>query len=144
MTRRLRSRSDRGSASIELAVLAPGLILFIGLMIVAGRVAMAGQSVAQAAGEAARTASIARTQPQANSTASASARSSLAQQGLQCSSTRVALDTSGFGRPVGTPATVTATVTCVVRLSDLAMPGLAGSRTMTSSASSPLDTYRER
>ena len=53
-------------------------------------------------------------------------------------------DTTGFARPVGTPATITATVSCLVRLSDLAMPGLGGSRTVTATASSPLDTYRER
>ena len=32
-------------------------------------------------------------------------------QGLHCLSTRITVDTSGFARPVGTPAEVTATVT---------------------------------
>jgi hypothetical protein len=45
---------------------------------------------------------------------------------------------------VGTPASVTATVTCVVNLSDVAIPGLPGTRTITATMSSPLDTYRER
>ena len=137
-------RDDRGSVALELAVLTPAFLLFFGLLILGGRVAMANQAVSQAADEAARTASIARTQPQANSTAASAARASLSQQSLQCVSTQVGVDTSGFGRPVGTPATVSATVTCVVRLSDLSLPGLPGSRTVTATASSPLDTYRER
>ena len=41
-------------------------------------------------------------------------------------------------------ASVTATVTCVVNLSDVAVPGLPGTRTITATMSSPLDTYRER
>jgi len=45
---------------------------------------------------------------------------------------------------VGTPATVTATVRCVVNLADLAVPGVPGARTVTATASSPVDTFRER
>lgn len=135
---------DRGSAVLELVVLAPGLLLFIGLVVFAGRMAIAKQSIAQAADEASRTASIARTQPEAERAAAAAARATLDQQSLQCLSTTVSVDTTGFARPVGTPATITTTVSCVVRLSDLAMPGLGGSRTVTATASSALDTYRER
>jgi hypothetical protein len=61
-----------------------------------------------------------------------------------CTSQRVAANTSGFAAPVGTPATVTATVTCIADLSDLSIPGLPGSRTITATMSSPIDTYRER
>lgn len=147
LQRRLASRrtgGDRGSVVLELVVLAPGLLLFIGLVVFAGRMSLAKQSIAQAAEEASRTASIARTQPEADSTAGQAARSTLTQQNLQCVTTTVSVDTAGFARPVGTPATVTATVSCVVRLSDLAVPGLPGSKTVTATASSPLDTYRER
>jgi hypothetical protein len=68
----------------------------------------------------------------------------LAEQDLQCSSVQVDVETAGFAVPVGLPAHVRATVTCVVRLSDLALPGFPGSRTVTATAVSPLDTYRER
>ena len=54
------------------------------------------------------------------------------------------MDTSGFASPVGPPANVTATVTCVVNLSDVAVPGLPGTRTITATMTSPLDTFRER
>lgn len=135
---------DRGSVTLELVVLAPGLLLFIGLVVFAGRTSLANQSIAQAANEAARIASIARTQPEADRTAGEAARSTLVQQDLQCLTTSVSVDTTGFGQPVGTAATITATVSCVVRLSDLAVPGLPGSRTVTATATSPLDVYRER
>ena len=59
-------------------------------------------------------------------------------------STAVTVDTAGFAAPVGTPATVTATVRCVVNLADLAVPGVPGTRTVTATASSPVDTFRER
>lgn len=138
------ARGDRGSVTLELVVLAPGLLLFIGMVVFAGRMSLAKQSIAQAADEASRTASIARSQPEADRTAGQAARATLTQQNLQCVSTSVSVDTTGFARPAGTPATITTTVSCIVRLSDLAVPGLPGSKTVTATATSPLDTYRER
>jgi hypothetical protein len=35
-------------------------------------------------------------------------------------------------------------VTCTVNLSDLSIPGVPGARTITATASSPVDAYRER
>ena len=63
---------------------------------------------------------------------------------MRCDSQRVDVDTRGFGAPVGTPAKVTATVTCIADLSDISIPGLPGTRTITATMSSPIDTYRER
>lgn len=144
--RKLRRRlsGQRGSVSLELVVLTPGLLLVLGVLIYGGRLELAKQAVQSAASQAAREASIARTQPEANSTADAAATRSLAEQGLDCVSSSVSVDTSGFASPAGTPATITAEVTCVVHLSDLAVPGLPGSQTVTATADSPLDTYRER
>jgi len=143
LLRRFRG-GERGSVSLELVVLTPGLLLVIGLLIYGGRLELAKQSIQSAASQAAREASIARTQPLANSTAAAAANRSLAEQGLDCLNATVSVDTSGFASPVGTPATITAEVTCVIRLSDLSVPGLPGSKTVTATADSPLDTYRER
>ena len=141
---RRRLGGERGSVSLELVVLTPGLLLVIGVLIYGGRLELAKQSVQSAASQAAREASIARTQPEANSTADAAATRSLAEQGLNCVSSSVSVDTSGFASPAGTPASITAEVTCVVNLSDLAVPGIPGSQTVTATADSPLDTYRER
>jgi Flp pilus assembly protein TadG len=139
-----RVAGERGSVSLELVIIAPALLLILGVAIYAGRVSTAGQTVEQAASAAARTASIARTGPAAQTTGDAAARDSLTQQGLRCTSTSINVDTSGFTRPVGTPAAVTVTVTCVVNTSDLAFPGIPGSRMVTGTAVSPLDTYRSR
>ena len=138
------SRSERGSAAIETAIGAPAFLLFIALIIGAGRIAIARQSVEAAAAEGARSASIARTQSTADHDAITSAAATLANQQLQCVTTRVVVDTSGFAKPVGPPATVSVTVTCTVNLSDIAIPGLPGTLPITETMTSPLDTYRGR
>ena len=135
---------DRGSTTLELVVWAPGLLLLIGLLTVAGRVNSANAAVEQAAADAARTASSARTAADAIDAAQSGAARTLAAQGLQCTTTTVALDTSGFATPPGQSATVTATVSCPVQLSDLSVPGLPGTRTVSHTATSSLDTFRER
>jgi Flp pilus assembly protein TadG len=137
-------REQRGSTTLELVVWAPGLLLLIALLTVAGRVNSANAAVEQAASDAARTASSARNATAAQNLARASVQTTLAAQGLQCTTTTVVLDTSGFGIRPGQSATVTATVSCPVRLSDLSVPGLPGTRTVSHTAISSLDTFRER
>lgn len=139
-----RREGERGSETIEAVIGVPAFLLFIAMIITAGRIAMTHQAVESAAAEAARSASIARTQGEAQSTGNSGATSSLSNQGLQCASRQVAVDTSGFAAPAGTPSKVTATVTCVVNLSDIAVPGMPGTQTITSTMTSPIDTYRER
>jgi Flp pilus assembly protein TadG len=136
--------TERGSAAIETAIGVPAFLLFIALIIGAGRVAIARQSVEAAAAEGARSASIARTQSAADINAATSAVATLANQQLHCAVTQVVADTSEFAKPVGTSATVRVTVTCVVNLSDVAIPGLPGALRITETMSSPLDTYRGR
>jgi Flp pilus assembly protein TadG len=130
--------------SLEFVVLAPVLIALLGLLVLAGRVAIAANSVEAAADEAARSASISRTAAGARAAGADGARRALGEQDLRCSTVQVDVDTAGFAVPVGAPAQVRATVTCVVQLADLALPGFPGSRTVTATAVSPLDTYRER
>jgi len=55
----------------------------------------------------------------------------------------VTLDTSGFSRPVGTAASVAASVSCTVKLSELALPGLPD-RVVSATVTSPLDVFRGR
>ena len=141
---RARPRPESGSAALEAAVGLPAFMLFVALVILGGRLAIATQSVQASAAEAARVASIARTHTQASTTATAAARSSLSNQRLDCTTSTVTLDTTGFDAPVGTPAQVSATVTCTIALADLSLPGVPGQRTVSASSSSPIDTYRER
>ncbi len=138
-----RARSDEGSTVVEVVVLAPALILFIGLIVAGGRLAVAHQAVEATAAQAARSASLARTQADATGAAQASAAATLQAQGLSCLSSSVEVDASGFAIPAGNPASVGATVTCQVNLADT-VPGLPGSLTISATVRSPLDTYRER
>ena len=134
---------ERGTAVVEVVLLAPALAMLLALLIVGGRLAMAQQAVQAAAADAARTASIARTQTHAGATARAAALSGLHAQKVNCLDVTVTVDTTGFAAPVGTPATVTATVTCRVHLAGL-LPAAPGSVDISATSSSPLDTYRER
>jgi hypothetical protein len=135
---------DRGTTSIELAILAPAVIGFFAAVVIAGRITLALQAADSAAYDAARTASLARTAAIALPAANNAARASFTSQGITCTSLSVAVNTAGFLVPPGQPATVTVTVTCVAQLADVALPGMPGSTTLTTSFVSPLDRYRAR
>jgi Flp pilus assembly protein TadG len=142
-----RPSRERGNAALELVILAPVLLFLLGLLIAAGRTSIAQGSVQAAARDAARQASISRTPAAAQAAALASARLALSQDAIDCTPV-VTVDTggpdTGFGAPVGVPAQVTARVTCQVSLSDLLVPGMPGSRTLTATFTSPLDPFRAR
>lgn len=137
-------RDERGSAAIEAAVGLPAFVLFVGLIIFGGRTAMTHSAVESAAADAARSASIARTISEARTDAKAAAQASLSNQDIHCLSVNVLLDLSAFGKPVGEPGSVAATVECRLDLADLSVPGIPGSRLIKATMSSPLDTWRER
>lgn len=134
--------SDRGSATLELAVLAPGLILLIALIALAGRYAIADGAVDQAAAEAARAASLQRTPSAGRDAAAEVARSALTEQGLSCLRTEIDVDVSGLRAPPGQRGRVAVTVRCPLRVADLPLPVPA--ITLAATAVSPVDTYRER
>ena len=92
---------------------------------------------------AARQASLARSPAAAIAAAQLSADAAISQDGLDCNPV-VNVDTVGFSAPLGQPAEVSATVTCIVPLADLVVPGLPGSKTLSYTFSSPLDPYRGR
>ena len=132
--------ADRGSVTLELVILAPVLIITMLFVIAAGRIAQAHQAVEAAARDAARQASIARDPTTARTSATSSARDALSREGLNCPA-QVSVDTSGFARPVGRPATVTAHITCTIHLADVAASGVTDT-TITASFTSPIDPYR--
>ena len=138
------ARTDRGSASVEAVIGVPTFLLLIGLLILGGRTVIAQQAVQAAASDAARAASIARTVTAARTDASTAARYSLTNQNLDCATTTVTVDTAAFATPIGTPGQVRATVACALRLGDIGLPGVHGTKTITATMSSPLDTYRGR
>ena len=137
-------RGERGSAAIEAAIGVPAFVLFVGLIIFGGRTATTHQAVESAAADAARSASITRNSTDAQQAAEQAAHDTLANQHLDCLAVTVNVDTSGFAAPVGQPASVAVTVTCRLDLSDLSVPGVPGTRLISATMTSPIDTFRER
>ncbi|MDF3309508.1 hypothetical protein P3H15_31305 [Rhodococcus sp. T2V] len=137
-------RDDRGDVTIELCLAVVILILLLGWMYAYGVNRQAHQKVEHAATEGARAASLARTIATATPLAYQAAAGSMDGQGLKCATMKVNADTSGFRTRPGVPATVEVTVTCQVSFDALGWPGVNGARTVTATAISPIDTYRER
>jgi Flp pilus assembly protein TadG len=137
------TRED-GSIAVEVAILMPAFLLLIAVAAVIGRQTVAQTAIEGAAHDAARAASISRTAPTAKAHGEEAARSVLTDQGLHCDPVTVTIDTSQFARALGQPAAVTATVSCSVAFSDIAVPGLPGNRTLSATFTSPLDIYRSR
>ncbi|RBM17403.1 pilus assembly protein TadE [Prauserella sp. PE36] len=132
--------SDVGSVSVEAAILVPAVI-FVGLLIVAGaRVSSAQQTVDNAATAAARAASLARGPAAAQQAGTQVARERLDQEGLACQESSVSVYAAQIA--VGRGGQVRASLTCRVPLSDLALPVPGGTRTITSTFTSPVDPYR--
>ena len=136
---------EGGSASLELAIIAPVLLLLIALIVMGGRFAMASAAITGVAGAAARDASLARSPDAARAAATSTALATLADQNLHCrGAPSVRVDTSGFAAAPGTPAFVSVEVTCVVVVNGLGVPGLPATRTLKERAVSPLDPARSR
>ncbi|MGC9667440.1 TadE/TadG family type IV pilus assembly protein [Planosporangium sp. 12N6] len=132
------STPDAGASTAELALLTPLLVMFLLLVVLCGRLASAQIDVDAAASSGARSGSIARTQPAAVVDAERTARDTLAARRVTCQQTDVQVSTGGL-RPGGA---VTVTVSCRVRLSDLLLLGVPGSRVVESAATSPVDQWR--
>ena len=135
---------ERGSVTVEMVLIAPALLALLMLTVLAGRVVLAGGTVEQVAAAGARAASLARSPAEATTAATDAVRRAVEEQHLQCQDVSVSVDTTGFRVPLGQPASVAVAVSCQVRLSDLTLPGLPGSRTLSDQAVSPLDPYRGR
>lgn len=135
---------ERGSATVEAVLGVPVFALLILLAIMGGRVALTRQAVDAAAADAARAASISRSEEQADQAARNAVHASLETQQIACLETTIAVDTGTLRRPAGTPGNVTATVTCLLQLADLGLPGAPNSKLITATITSPVDTYRTR
>jgi Flp pilus assembly protein TadG len=129
---------EQGSATAELVLLTPVLIMMLLFIVFCGRLADANLRLEDATHQAARSASLARSATNAQKDAQSTASAALAAAGITCQSMVVAVDTAGL-RP---GSTVSVDVTCTVELSDLALLGMPGSTTLSASFSSPVDTYR--
>ncbi len=131
--------SEAGSAIAELVIVAPVLMIMGLLMVLFGRYQGAQSSVYAAARAGVEAAVVQSSQGQATQAASGAVSSSLASSGVFCPSPAIGVDVSGFA-PGGS---VSVSVTCNVPLRDLGLPGFPASKTITGSASAPVDPYKE-
>jgi Flp pilus assembly protein TadG len=133
-----RHRCDRGSITVELVVLTPVVLVIALTSLVIGRVVEARQQVVEAARAGAEAAAVLPTVGAAQWVGSMNSVINLIGRTHTCAHAVVTLDTSHF-TPGGY---VTAHVSCLVLLSDVGVPGLPGSTTVSASATAPLDPYR--
>jgi Flp pilus assembly protein TadG len=131
-------RDERGSATTELTLLTPLLILLLLFVVLCGRVANTKLRINDAAHQAARSATIARTPAEASTAAETSAHAALSSAGITCQSLTVLTDI----QDLLPGSTVTVTISCTIGLGDLTMLGIPGSRTFQSSFTSPVDVWR--
>lgn len=137
-------RDEGGSVAVEIALLAPALVLVLGLLVAGGRLWFARTSVVEAAQASARSASLARSPGEAAARGAEAGRSSMTTAGLRCATSSVRVSTAAFAVPVGTPATLTSNVTCAVPFGDVLLPGMPGAVELRGRGSAALDTYRAR
>lgn len=137
-------RGESGSIAVEVALLAPAMVLVLGLLVAGGRLWFARTTVVEAAEASARAASLSRGAGEASAAGQDAGRQSMTTAGLRCASSSVHVSTAAFAVPVGTPATVTSDVTCDVGFADVFLPGMPGSIHLSGHGSAALDTYRAR
>jgi Flp pilus assembly protein TadG len=129
---------EAGSATTELVILMPLLVIMLLFVVALGRVASARADVDAAARDAARAASITRNRGEAIRAGENAARATLHEGSITCRDLTVAVATEDF-RPDGT---VTATVACTVDLAQVSGFGLPGTCTIRAAHTAPVDHYR--
>jgi len=131
-------RSERGSVSVEVAVVAPAFVFLLLLVVFAGKVSEADGNVERAAAEGARAASLRQNPGDAIDDAEAVVAENLAAAGVPCTHLDTVVDTSAF-EPGGT---VTVTVRCEASMADVTLLGVPGTRSFSATSTEVIDTYR--
>jgi Flp pilus assembly protein TadG len=132
-------RDERGSVAAELTLVTPFLVLLLVFVaVLVHRGVDARLRLNEVAHQAARAASLTRSPAAATDAAQQTVTAALAQAGVDCLNPSVDVDTSDF-HPGGL---VTVTVVCHVDLTDGAQLDAGTSRTLTATASSPIDAWR--
>ncbi|MCM3883135.1 TadE/TadG family type IV pilus assembly protein [Frankia sp. R82] len=128
---------DRGSATTELVLIMPVLVLMLLFLVLCYRISDAKLQLADAAHQAARAASIAPSPAEAITDARATAQSALTGTGVTCQQLTVATDPAGLAPG----ALVRVTLTCTANLDDLALLGTPGAATLHATSTSPVDEF---
>lgn len=137
--RRRKKAAERGSSVVGLVILTPVMATLLLFVVAAGRLGVIESKMTSAARSAARAA----TQTQSAAAAQAAAATTAA-------ATLDRLNTGCYGGPkvsvleldLRPGGKVHLQVSCVVRLSDLAVPGLPSSRVVSADAISVVDRFR--
>jgi Flp pilus assembly protein TadG len=131
--------SDRGSASAELVICTPVLLLLAVVAMALGHLVLEQSQVVDVARAAAEAASVWPTPAAATEAARSVVAEELSGDGLHCTSTVVSVNTSLL-QPGGS---VNVAIACVVTVAAAGAPGLPGSVTLRASAVAPIEIYRE-
>ncbi len=132
---------DRGSATVEIVIIAPALITLMLLVVGMGRLSHGNQQIQVAAAQAARAASLQRGDPDSvAAAANAAALETLAGDKVTCAHTQtpVTTDPGSVDQPGGS---ITVTLTCTTKLADLGLAGFPGSHTWTATVTAVVDTF---
>jgi Flp pilus assembly protein TadG len=137
-TRSSQRFGEEGTALAELVIVAPLLLLLVALlMIFFGRIESAQGDVEAAARAGAEAAVVQSSPALAQSSASAAVTATLSSEHIACPSPEVSTNVTNFY----SGGSVSVVVTCVARLSDVAAPGIPGSKTLSASSTAPMDPY---
>jgi Flp pilus assembly protein TadG len=128
----------RGSATLELVLATPLLIMLLLLAVAFGRLATARANIDGAARAAARAASISRDPASAARAAHQATSATLGERRIICRQLTVTVETHQFAAG----GRVAVDVTCTVDLADLTLLRLPGARTLHTRFVEPLDVFR--
>jgi Flp pilus assembly protein TadG len=138
---RRRGRGEHGTATVELTVVALGLLVFAAGLIGIGRLTDTRTALAGVAREAARAAADAPSASQAVTVGRAAAQQTATGYGLDPDRLQVSVDPKGFARG----GTLLVTATYRVQLGDLpTLRLLPGEVTLTARQLEPIDPFRSR
>lgn len=132
------NNGERGSASVELAILTIPLVVLIAFSVFVGRYASTYQEVTSASRDAARAAAVRQSPAQAAFDGRQAATRTLDARSVSCPAPDIDIDTAQL-QPGGR---VTATVECVVSLADLTGLGIPGSVRISAASISIVDRFR--
>ncbi len=145
VVRRLRQmRDDERGEILPFVILGAVFVMMIAGGVGMYRIGQAKANIDNIAQSSARWASLERSASAGRSAALQRIDNAVADRGLACKKVSSSVDVSQFNRRVGRYGKVTTNVTCVVKLSDLLVPGLPGSVAVTATGFSEIDRYRER
>lgn len=133
-------RGERGSAPVEVAAIAPAVLILLMLVLYAGRVTRTSGEVQSAASAAARAASQEATVGFADQQADVVAQQNLDDADIECTTSSVGILADRTDMAPG--GQVTVEVSCTVSNADLTLLAVPSERTFTATATEVIDTYR--